>query len=359
MGVYKLERCKSCGYKRRESKPIKTIGVCVKCQQPTYYSKNFYFSYYLNSKKYEKMAGANRKAAQEAERKMKVDVAEGVANIPTSWPAAVEQLERTYRNLSPKTVNMYENSLNKLGQSFDKMKLTDITDRHLQMYKDHRLKQVSGASFNRDRSTLKRLFALSGIPWRFRKTSFEGEPENVRDRILSEEERDRLMSACKRVPYLFTAILVGLDTGFRKQSILTLHWRDIDWKKNQVKKIGKGGKLSCVPLTDRLRKHLLSYRGQQSILSLYVFPSPTNPSKPITDIRKSFQSACRSAGLSNVNLQDLRRTFGSFVTMATKDITLASELLGHADISTTRKHYGHLLDDHKRDGVRIFEEATN
>ena len=291
---------------------------------------------------------------------MKVDVAEGKAYIPTSWKSSVEELEETYRTLSPKSVEMYRNCVAKLSMSFGSMNLSDITERHLKTYKSQRLQQgMSASSFNRDRSTLKRIFALSGVEWRFKKSAFTMEKETVRKRILDDDERDRLMSACKKVPYLFLAILIGLDTGFRKQSILTLQWRDIDWKKNQVTKIGKGGKLSCVPLTDRLRRHLLSYRGQQSILSLYVFPSPTNPSKPITDIRKSFQSACRTAGLSNMNLHDLRRSFATSVLRATKDLSLVQDLLGHSSIETTRKVYAHVLDDHKRDGVRIFEEATN
>ena len=92
------------------------MGVCIRS----------YFSYYFNGKKHEKAVSFSKKITQEAERKMKVNISEGTASVPTLWANAIEQLERTYGNLSSKTVSMYENSLNKLGQSFDGMKLTDM-----------------------------------------------------------------------------------------------------------------------------------------------------------------------------------------------------------------------------------------
>ena len=358
MSVYKLLRCSDCGYKKRESKLVKA-GFCPKCSAPLYYSKNFYFSYYMQGKKYEKVAGPNRKAALEAECKMKVDVAEGKAYIPTSWKNSVEELEETYRILSPKTVGMYRNCVVKLSMSFGLMNLSDITERHLKIYKSQRLQEgMSASSFNRDRSTLKRIFALSGVEWRFKKSAFTMEKETVRKRILSDEERDRLMSACKKVPYLFTAVLVALDTGLRKTSLLTLQWKDINFKSNLIIKEGKGEKIHRIPMTKRVKEHLLKYRSQQKVLSMWIFPSQVDIGKPITDIRKSFQAACKEARITGLNLHDLRRTFGSMVTMSTKDITLASALLGHSDISITRKHYGHLLDSHLQEGINLFEEKT-
>lgn len=359
MSVYKLLRCRKCSYKRRESKPDGKSGTCPKCKQPTYFSKSFYYDYYLNGKPHVKAAGAAKRSAIDAERTMKAEIASGTANTPTSWDSAVYELERTYRKLSAKTVEMYQNSLNKLGQAFDRMKLTEITDRHLQIYKDHRLSQgISGSTFNRERSTLKRLFSLSGIPWRFRKTSFESEPENTRDRILTEEERDRLMLACKKVPYLYTAILIALDTGLRKKSFLSLMWKDVDFKENILTKEGKGCKVHRIPITGRVREQLLRHRASGQLRSLYVFPSPLNPQTHLKDIRKSFQSACKSANLNNVNLHDLRRSFATSMLRATKDLSLVQDLLGHSSIETTRRVYAHVLDDHKRDGVRIYEEAT-
>ena len=356
--IYKLMRCKACSYKKREPKPVKMD--CPKCKQSCYTaSKRWYYDYHLNGKRYEVPVSSDRAITKEAECLKKAEIIKGEAYAPTSWKSGVEELEGTYRTLSIKTIEMYQNCVTKLSTQFGSMKLTEITETHLRTYKSLRLSEgMSASSFNRDRSTLKRIFALSGIDWKFKKSVFTSEKEVARDRILTADERSRLMTACKEVPYLYTVILVGLDTGLRKQSILSLEWRDINWKENQIVKMGKGEKLHRIPMTQRLKDHLLSSRRNQTILSPFVFPSSKQPSTHLVDIRKSMASALTRAKLTSVRLHDLRRTFGSSLVMATKDITLASEFLGHADISTTRKHYGHLLNDHKIEGMKTYEEAT-
>jgi integrase len=281
-------------------------------------------------------------------------------NVAVTWVKAVERLEKTYRKLSPKTVQMYQNSLNHLTPLFGDLELIDISEDHLEKYKDFRMcASISGATFNRERSTLKRLFTLNGIPWNFRKDVFESEPEKARDRFLDDSERGRLIDACKKRPYLYTAILVGLNTGLRKTALLTLQWADVNFKDNVISKEGKGGKISRIPMTQGLRHHLQGYRIKQGLKSSYLFPSPSDVRRPMSDIRKSFATACKEANVRGVRFHDLRRSFGTNLAMATKDLMLVQEMLGHADISTTRKHYAHLTDDHKRDGIEVFEKATN
>jgi integrase len=324
-----------------------------------YYSKNFYFAYYLTGKRYEQVAGPDKKLAQEAEWKKKISITEGTVYTPTSWKNAVEELERTYPSLSPKTVEMYRNCVINLSLEFSSMNLSDITGRHLETFKSQHLqKGLSASSFNQHRATLKRIFALSGVDWRFKKSTFLKEKETARDRFLDDNEKQRFIEACKKTPYLFTAILIGLDTGLRKTPLLTLQWADVDFKKDVISKEGKGGKASSIPMTQRLRKHLLSYRLQQGLKSPYLFPSPVDAGKPMTDVRKAFKSACVVAGVPDLRLHDIRRTFGSHLAMVTKDLVLVQEMLGHSDISTTRKHYAHLTDDHKREGMEMFESAT-
>lgn len=358
LSIYKLERCRSCSYKRREKQPKKN-GVCPNCGAKLCYSDNWYFSYYLHGKKCEKSAGPDKKAAQEAEWKMKLSVAEGKVYTPISWKSSVEELERTYRTLSLKTVEMYRNCVANLSSAFGSMRLSDITERHLEIFKSaHSQKGLSASSFNQHRSTLKRIFALSGVDWRFKKSIFTAEKETVRERFLSEEEKIRLVEACKKTDYLYTAILIGLDTGLRKIPLLTLRWTDINFKDNVITKEGKGGKVSSIPMTRRLKLHLMEYRMRRNRISPYVFPSPVDIGKPMTDIRKAFKSACVEAGVPDLRFHDLRRSFATSLLAATRDITLVQELLGHSDISVTRKVYAHTIKDRVHEGMKEFEEAT-
>ena len=360
MSVYKLERCRTCNYKKRTLKISKNILPCPSCNSDTlYYSKNFYFAYYLQGQKHEKSAGPDKKRAQEAEWKMKLSIVEGKAYTPISWKSSVEELERTYRTLSPKTVEMYRNCVVNLSTVFGLMKLSGITERHLELFKSaHLQKGLSASSFNQHRSTLKRIFALSSVDWRFKKSVFTAEKETIKTRFLSQEEQCRLLKACDGKGYLHTIIMVGLDTGLRKEALLSLQFRDIDFKSNIITKIGKGGKVSKVPMTNRLHEHLVQHRIKVGLRSPYLFPSPTNPDSPVRDIRKTLAAACREANLNDVTLHVLRKSFASHLVMATRDITLTQQLLGHSSIEVTRKHYAHLMDSHIKDGIEQFEKAT-
>ena len=356
MSIYKLERCKSCSYKRREKQPKKN-GVCSNCGTKLYYSDNWYFSYYLHGKKYEKSAGSDKRAAQEAEWKMKSNIAEGKVYIPISWKSSVEELERTYRTLSPKTVEMYRNCVVNLSMSFGSMKLSDLTERHLRDYKaSWEEKGLSSATFNRDRATLKRLFSLSGIEWRFKKEVFKTEKEAVRTVLLCQDEQAKLLEACQKTDYLYCMVLIGLSTGLRKTSIFTLKWADIDFKGNIISKEGKGSKISSIPMTRRLKLHLMEYRMRRNRISPYVFPSPVDIGKPMSDIRKVFKSACVEAGVPDLRFHDLRRTFATSVLAATRDITLVQELLGHSDVNITRRVYAHTTKDRLCEGMKEFEQ---
>ena len=58
----------------------------------------------------------------------------------------------------------------------------------------------------------------------------------------------------------------------------------------------------------------------------------------------------------------LRSTFGTNLYQETGDIYLVADVLGHADVNTTRKHYAAMTDAHKREAARrvlLPETAPN
>ena len=63
--------------------------------------------------------------------------------------------------------------------------------------------------------------------------------------------------------------------------------------------------------------------------------------------------------LKKITPHKLRSTYGTNLYKATNDIYLVADVLGHADVNTTKKHYAALEDERRRSArnkVRLRED---
>ena len=93
-----------------------------------------------------------------------------------------------------------------------------------------------------------------------------------------------------------------------------------------------------------------------------MFTTPaTKQGSQVNDVKKSFKTALKKAGIEDFRFHDLRHTFASHLIMAGVDLTTVRELMGHKDIRMTLR-YSHLSPDHKKRGVDMlckrFRTAT-
>jgi len=170
---------------------------------------------------------------------------------------------------------------------------------------------------------------------------------------LEKEEIRALLDACS--DHLKPIVVTALNTGMRKSEILGLKWPDVDLRQRIVYIYEtKGGKSRKVDINDWLAETLIRRRKHPE--SPYVFCNKDGI--PYGNIRKSFESAKRRAGIKDFRFHDLRHTFASHLVMAGIGLKTVQELLGHQTYQMTLR-YAHLSPDHRRAAVNIFSSRMD
>jgi len=73
------------------------------------------------------------------------------------------------------------------------------------------------------------------------------------------------------------------------------------------------------------------------------------------DVRRSFTTACRKAGVEGFRFHDLRHTFASQLVMNGVGLKAVQELLGHSDLKMTMR-YAHLSQAHLQEAVAVLNK---
>ena len=79
--------------------------------------------------------------------------------------------------------------------------------------------------------------------------------------------------------------------------------------------------------------------------------------RPIKKLRRSFQTACRKAGLGyRVRMYDVRHLFASLMLAGGADLAAVSRLLGHASTHMTADTYYQYLQGEKERAKDLLPE---
>jgi len=369
MSVFKRVRCLDCGKMRDDSKPKKVAPKCPSCGGTSEYMDNWYIRWKQNGVQHKKAIGPNKKHAEAALNRVRLNIAEGRAGLntvkKTTWKDAADAFDDYIEgHLRPKSQRQYRHSMRLLKEYFGDMTLDQVTPDKVEQFKADRLKSVKPSTVNRDITTIKRLFSLAE-DWgmvennKIRKVKkFEEVPC---ERFLSAEEEHRLLEECK-TPHLKMAVLIALDTGMRKENVLSIQWRNINFASNviTVRLVKKRGHATVsIPMTRRLRTALRAHKKESKVMSQYVIPSPRNPHTHMkVDADFGFETACKRAGLDGFRFHDLRHTFASNFAMRTGNLGALQEILGHSDPSVT-KRYAHFAAQAKQALMQQYEGGPN
>jgi integrase len=175
-----------------------------------------------------------------------------------------------------------------------------------------------------------------------------------RDRWLSRTEAARLLRASRTKQarlYLPLFILIGLYTGRRKETILSLRWTQVDLEGGLIdfetpgrRRTKKGrGK---VPIPDKLLHHLKRARRRGSDLGHVLHINGNR----IGNLKGSFKAACTRAGLLDVSPHTMRHTAATWLMQSGVPLWEAAGFLAMSE-KTLREVYGHHHPDHLRNAA--------
>ena len=265
--------------------------------------------------------------------------------------------------LKPKTAKDFKMQLLWWKSVLGDTALSDVTPAVLLEYRE-KLKERKGKKENKTLSnaTLNRYMSVLSIVWNYGYKEWEWINENPflkihklkenneRVKYLSDDEREKLLEECKKArnPYLYPAVVLAISTGARKMEILNLKWTDVNFEqKHAILQKTKNGEKRSIPLVNIAFDIMTNlYKNRKS--NVWVFPSNDN-TKPF-DIKRSWETARKNAGLEDFHFHDLRHTCASYLAMNGATLNEIADVLGHKTFQMV-KRYAHLSDAHKQSVV--------
>jgi integrase len=323
-------------------------------------SKDWYIDYRINGRRFKRRIGPNKKLAEQVLMDVKVKKAKGeylgVHEVKKLTVAdfLAEYLTWASVNKGANTYALNRFCADRLREAFTGY-LSGITAKQVEEYKVQRRKVVSPATVNREIALLKHM-CTKAMEWGYlranplKRVKFLKEPPG-RLRYLTRDEMEGLLAACP--PHLRPIVVVALHTGMRKSEILRLKWQDVDFaRKTIIVRKTKNNEPNVLPINQTLLGELQHV--PHHLHSAYVFCNTAGD--PYDEVKRSFNTACRKAGIKDFRFHDLRHTFASHLIMNGVDLKTVMRLLGHKDIRMTLR-YAHLSPEHLQAAVGTLDQS--
>jgi integrase len=335
----------------------------------------YWISYSYQGKQYRESTGTdNKHFARDVLAKRQVEIREQrLFDMKNGAKVSFEELAqdflRFYQERDRRSLNRAETSVKHLNTFFGDKRIAEITPLAIETYITTRLQQHSRlgrptrpATVNRELAALSKMFSLAIRHKKADKnpmTAVERLREhNVRDRVLSSEEFQRLLEALSL--HLHPVIIMAYYTGMRRGEILNLRWNQIDLSKGLIRLEGIDTKTQTgrlVPLNAMLTA-LLKDANQSAVRCATGHVFHRN-GKPIKSIRGAFEGACREAGLTDFHFHDLRHTAVTNMRRAGVDSLTAMKITGHKTMAVFQQYNSFDEDDLRQAAARQHQFITN
>ncbi len=213
--------------------------------------------------------------------------------------------------------------------------------------------QVSEASINRDIAELSIFFTWCIVRELYKNMNpcFKAKYSVTvgREVRLTPEQIGTLLEKAKERGKIYTAVLIALLTGMRKNEIYTLAWSDCDFRQDRIilrAENTKSNKRRIIPIPDFLKSHLLELRKKESSHTQIFQDWKTEYTlrSQWERLRKTLSFGILPSG-DNLHSHDLRHVYAQSLRDSGVSLSDIQTFLGHADIATTHRLYAQFGDD--------------
>lgn len=177
-------------------------------------------------------------------------------------------------------------------------------------------------------------------------------PENQRDRFLQPDELPIFFQEVNKIPQSTSRnfILLSLFLGQRRSNIQALKWTDINFERRVVYiKKTKNGDPQAVPLSTQaisLLQEMDTFKTSE-----WLFPSKQSRSGHLENPQVAWRAMKQRAGLKDLRLHDLRRTFASYQAITGSSNEIIGKALGDKSPAVI-PIYARLTEDPVRQSIQ-------
>ncbi len=315
-----------------------------------------------------KLISSYKETAEKVLKKTETEIVEGkYFDIQKAKSILFEDFAKlyieNYVKLENRNLRNNHGLIKNLVNHFQGRTLDKIDNLAIRQFMAKRLEGVSPATVNRDYSQLKGMYNRA-IEWGmfFGMNPTKGikplSENNERCCWLGQEEQERLLSFCSG--YTWLIVLIALHTGMRWGEIVKLKWRQsqlshyVDFNTGNIfihSSLAKTKESRYIPMTNVLRLALRDVPKNPD--HDYIIVNPETD-KPWNNIRKSFATALKKAGIDDFKFHDLRHTFASTLVRNGVDLFKVQKLLGHTTPKMTQR-YAHLAPSDLNDAIKKID----
>lgn len=272
-----------------------------------------------------------------------------------------------------RSVASVKSALKPIVAHFGKRRLRDIRTSDLEAYKNKRLTEPTSignggikklrkvATVNRELQVLRQIFRFAKSDKLITSSPFDDKNiispsmEVERERVLDFEEEGRLLSELTGPrEHLRAIVITALDTAMRRGELFKLKWGDVDLHNGLITIQATNTK------TERTRTVAMTVRAREELTQLWQ-KSPQDYSQSvfgITDIKRSWKTACKLAGIDNLRFHDLRHTATTRLIRAKVPQAEAMKITGHSQLKTFQR-YMNLTHESVTASAKSLDEYLN